>query len=122
MRGSSALCSGTAAAGFCREASETWNGVPVVARQGRRLGNLQGGPSRRSASWRWGLREASSRLLHSALAISLRLYVRGQILGYKRSKVNQYEHTSLIRLESVTAKEDAAYYLVRPIGFIYCSH
>lgn len=41
-----------------------------------------------------------------------RLYVRGQILGYKRSKVNQYEHTSLIRLENVSAKEDTSYYLV----------
>lgn len=52
-------------------------------------------------------------LLNRSAASPCRLYVRGQILGYKRSKVNQYEHTSLIRLESVAAKEDTAFYLVR---------
>lgn len=28
----------------------------------------------------------------------VRLYVKGQILGYKRSKANQYNHTALIKV------------------------
>lgn len=31
----------------------------------------------------------------------VRLYVRGQILGYKRSKANQYNHTALIKVRGV---------------------
>ncbi|GAY52295.1 hypothetical protein CUMW_140750 [Citrus unshiu] len=36
----------------------------------------------------------------------VRLYVRGTILGYKRSKSNQYPNTSLIQIEGVNTKED----------------
>ena len=48
-----------------------------------------------------------------------RLYVRGLILGYKRSKVNQYENTSLIKLEGVTAKEEVDFYLGKKLCYIY---
>ena len=51
--------------------------------------------------------------------LSPRLYVRGLILGYKRSKVNQYEHTSLIKLENVTSKEDTTFYLGKKLCYIY---
>ncbi|KAJ0987852.1 hypothetical protein J5N97_006208 [Dioscorea zingiberensis] len=36
----------------------------------------------------------------------VRLYVRGTILGYKRSKSNQQENTSLIQIEGVNTKEE----------------
>ncbi|VAH38917.1 unnamed protein product [Triticum turgidum subsp. durum] len=40
----------------------------------------------------------------------VRLYVRGTILGFKRSKSNQYESTSLVQVEGVNTKEDVAWY------------
>uniref|UniRef100_A0A804Q9N7 Uncharacterized protein n=1 Tax=Zea mays TaxID=4577 RepID=A0A804Q9N7_MAIZE len=43
----------------------------------------------------------------------VRLYVRGTILGYKRSKSNQYETTSLVQIEGVNTKEDVAWSPVR---------
>ncbi|KAK8487228.1 hypothetical protein V6N13_062715 [Hibiscus sabdariffa] len=41
----------------------------------------------------------------------VRLYVRGTILGYKRSKSNQYPNTSLIQIEGVNTKEEVAWLL-----------
>ncbi|KAH9752020.1 60S ribosomal protein L35a-3 [Citrus sinensis] len=37
----------------------------------------------------------------------IKLYVRGTILGYKRSKSNQYPNTSLIQIKGVNIKEEA---------------
>ena len=53
------------------------------------------------------------------MACVLRLYVRGLHLGFKRSKVNQYEHTSLIKLEGVASKADTAFYLGKTLCYIY---
>ncbi|KAH7840064.1 hypothetical protein Vadar_012256 [Vaccinium darrowii] len=39
----------------------------------------------------------------------VRLYVRGTILGYKRSKSNQYPNTSLIQIEGVNTKEEVTW-------------
>ncbi|KAJ0979596.1 hypothetical protein J5N97_015070 [Dioscorea zingiberensis] len=39
----------------------------------------------------------------------VRLYVRGTILGYKRSKSNQQENTSLLQIEGVNTKEEVAW-------------
>ncbi|KAK8574476.1 hypothetical protein V6N12_062167 [Hibiscus sabdariffa] len=41
----------------------------------------------------------------------VRLYVRGTILGYKRSKSNQYPNTSLVQIEGVNTKEEIAWSL-----------
>ncbi|KAF3779296.1 60S ribosomal protein L35a-1 [Nymphaea thermarum] len=49
----------------------------------------------------------------------VRLYVRGTVLGYKRSKSNQYENTSLIQVEGVNTKEDVAWYCGKRLAYIY---
>ncbi|KAG2604765.1 hypothetical protein PVAP13_4NG158781 [Panicum virgatum] len=49
----------------------------------------------------------------------VRLYVRGTILGYKRSKSNQYENTSLVQIEGVNTKEDVAWYAGKRLAYIY---
>ncbi|KAK1562934.1 hypothetical protein Q3G72_019418 [Acer saccharum] len=46
----------------------------------------------------------------------VRLYVRGTILGYKRSKSNQYPNTSLIQIEGVNTKEEVAWYAGKRMG------
>ncbi|KAM7271627.1 hypothetical protein ACFE04_030841 [Oxalis oulophora] len=49
----------------------------------------------------------------------VRLYVRGTILGYKRSKSNQYPSTSLVQIEGVNTKEDVAWYAGKRMAYIY---
>ncbi|CAN6233172.1 unnamed protein product [Urochloa humidicola] len=49
----------------------------------------------------------------------VRLYVRGTILGYKRSKSNQYETTSLVQIEGVNTKEDVSWYCGKRMAYIY---
>ncbi|XP_074592812.1 large ribosomal subunit protein eL33y-like [Curcuma longa] len=49
----------------------------------------------------------------------VRLYVRGRILGYKRSKSNQYENTSLVQIEGVNTKEEVNWYLGKRLAYIY---
>ncbi|KAJ6357672.1 hypothetical protein OIU78_005505 [Salix suchowensis] len=49
----------------------------------------------------------------------VRLYVRGTILGYKRSKSNQYPNTSLIQIEGVNTKEEVAWYAGKRMAYIY---
>merc|ERR1712056_117219 len=48
-----------------------------------------------------------------------RLYVRGLVLGFKRARTNQYEHTSLIQLENVNAREDVDFYKGKKLAYIY---
>ncbi|MQM20427.1 hypothetical protein Taro_053446 [Colocasia esculenta] len=49
----------------------------------------------------------------------VRLYVRGTILGYKRSKSNQYENTSLIQIEGVNTMEEVAWYCGKRLAYVY---
>ncbi|XP_020702791.2 60S ribosomal protein L35a-3 [Dendrobium catenatum] len=49
----------------------------------------------------------------------IRLYVRGTILGYKRSKSNQYENTSLVQIEGVNTKEEVGWYAGKRMAYIY---
>ncbi|KAA0162565.1 hypothetical protein FNF28_04658 [Cafeteria roenbergensis] len=49
----------------------------------------------------------------------VRLYVRAKFVGFKGSKVNQYHHTSILRLEDVNSKEETEFYLGKRAAFIY---
>ncbi|GMH04229.1 hypothetical protein Nepgr_006068 [Nepenthes gracilis] len=51
----------------------------------------------------------------------VRLYVRGSILGYKRSKSNQYPNTSLIQIEGVNTKEESPGLTVTAASFVLSS-
>ncbi|KAL8520256.1 hypothetical protein ACS0TY_010980 [Phlomoides rotata] len=42
------------------------------------------------------------------LTVFFYLYVWGAILGYKRSKSNQYPNTSLVQIEEVNTQEEVA--------------
>ncbi|GLJ18801.1 hypothetical protein SUGI_0335700 [Cryptomeria japonica] len=48
----------------------------------------------------------------------IRLYVRGVILGYKRSKSNQYPNTSLIQIEGVNTREEVECQWEDVLGFL----
>ncbi|QHN91655.1 60S ribosomal protein [Arachis hypogaea] len=70
------------------------------------------------------LQEARKHLLQAKMVKGrqgerVRLYVRGSILGYKRSKSNQYPNTSLIQIEGVNTKEEVAWYAGKRMAYIY---
>eukprot|EP00419_Tripos_fusus_P008418 CAMPEP_0172675406 /NCGR_PEP_ID=MMETSP1074-20121228/13246_1 /TAXON_ID=2916 /ORGANISM="Ceratium fusus, Strain PA161109" /LENGTH=90 /DNA_ID=CAMNT_0013492861 /DNA_START=91 /DNA_END=360 /DNA_ORIENTATION=- len=48
-----------------------------------------------------------------------RLYSRGVILGYKRSKSNCYCTTTLVKIEGVRTKEDTSFYVGKRIAYVY---
>ncbi|XP_047314117.1 60S ribosomal protein L35a-3-like [Impatiens glandulifera] len=50
---------------------------------------------------------------------TIRVYVRGTILGYKRSKSNQYPSTSLLQIDGVNTKEEVTWYQGKHIAYIY---
>jgi large subunit ribosomal protein L35Ae len=49
----------------------------------------------------------------------VRLYVKGQILGYKRSKANQYNHTALLSIDGVVTKKEVDWYAGKRVAYIY---
>ncbi|KAK8799178.1 60S ribosomal protein L35 [Blastocystis sp. subtype 4] len=48
-----------------------------------------------------------------------RLHVKGAILGYRRSKVAQYENQSLIKIEGVNTAKDAEFYFGKRVAYVY---
>merc|ERR1711976_305690 len=56
---------------------------------------------------------------HIKMSQPIRLYAKGTVLGYKRSKVNTYHHTSLLDIEGVKTAQDAEFYLGKRVAYIY---
>jgi len=48
-----------------------------------------------------------------------RLYAKGVIMGYKRSKSNSYATQTLIKIEGCKTKEDSAYYHGKKVAYVY---
>jgi len=50
-----------------------------------------------------------------------RLYARGRVLGFKRSKCRQYENTSILQIEGVKSKDAAQFYIGKRVAYLYKS-
>ncbi|KAJ9553476.1 hypothetical protein OSB04_017521 [Centaurea solstitialis] len=61
----------------------------------------------------------SSSSIPNVLPSYFRLYTRGTVLGYKRSKSNQYPNTSLVQIEGVNTKEEVSWYQGKRMAYIY---
>eukprot|EP00928_Gymnodinium_smaydae_P081130 TRINITY_DN646_c0_g4_i1.p2 TRINITY_DN646_c0_g4~~TRINITY_DN646_c0_g4_i1.p2 ORF type:complete len:125 (+),score=28.71 TRINITY_DN646_c0_g4_i1:71-445(+) len=49
----------------------------------------------------------------------VRLYSKGVILGYKRSKSNQYPSCTLLKIDGVSTKEDTQFYFGKRVAYVY---
>ena len=49
----------------------------------------------------------------------VRLFVKAQILGYRRSKVNQTNHTALLQLDGVVTRAEVPFYAGKRVAYVY---
>jgi len=49
----------------------------------------------------------------------VRLYCKGVVLGYKRSKSNVYPNTTLLKIDGVRTREDTRFYLGKRVAYVY---
>ncbi|KAI7744370.1 hypothetical protein M8C21_013823 [Ambrosia artemisiifolia] len=62
---------------------------------------------------------SSNKMVKGRQGERVRLYTRGTILGYKRSKSNQYPNTSLVQVEGVNTKEEVSWYQGKRMAYVY---
>eukprot|EP01112_Ceratiomyxa_fruticulosa_P004913 TRINITY_DN1547_c0_g1_i2.p1 TRINITY_DN1547_c0_g1~~TRINITY_DN1547_c0_g1_i2.p1 ORF type:complete len:141 (+),score=7.62 TRINITY_DN1547_c0_g1_i2:224-646(+) len=53
---------------------------------------------------------------------ALRLFTRGVLLGYRRSRHIQYSSISLLKIEGVKERKDTQFYLGKRVCYIYKCH
>merc|ERR1712151_521694 len=63
--------------------------------------------------------EAKKSKKKTATKQPVRLYSKGVILGYKRSKSNSYPSCTLLKIEGVRTKEDTSFYLGKRVAYVY---
>ncbi|CAE7399782.1 RPL35AC, partial [Symbiodinium pilosum] len=49
----------------------------------------------------------------------VRLYAKGLILGYKRSKSNCYANCTLLKIDGVRTKDDTQFYIGKRVAYVY---
>mmetsp|Transcript_81886 Transcript_81886/g.154581 ORF Transcript_81886/g.154581 Transcript_81886/m.154581 type:complete len:123 (+) Transcript_81886:82-450(+) len=49
----------------------------------------------------------------------VRLYTKGVITGYKRSKSNTYPNCTLLKIEGVLTREDTKFYCGKKVAYVY---
>jgi len=49
----------------------------------------------------------------------VRLYSKGVLLGFTRSRSNQNPNTSLIKIQGVDTREDVDFYLGKRVAYVY---
>lgn len=62
---------------------------------------------------------APKRKAKKATKDPVRLYSRGVVLGFKRSRANQYESCPLVRIEGVNTRKDAEFYAGKRVAYVY---